>query len=42
LLKRLIEGQLKGTIRRRLDASGVSCVIEIPLEARTGVSASAR
>jgi two-component sensor histidine kinase len=28
LLKRLVEGQLAGTIRRELHPSGVACVIE--------------
>jgi two-component sensor histidine kinase len=30
LLKRLVEGQLAGTIRRQLHQSGVTCVIEFP------------
>lgn len=41
LLKRLIEGQLRGTIRRRLDAGGVSCTIEVPLGAPSNISAQA-
>ncbi len=42
LIKRLIEGQLDGTIRRRLDASGVSCTIEVPLGTRSVAGVSAR
>lgn len=42
LLKRLIEGQLNGSIRRRMNADGVTCTIEVPLEARTNVSTPAR
>lgn len=30
LLKRLVEGQLRGSIRRQLDRSGVTCLIEFP------------
>ncbi|MBV9843240.1 MAG: GAF domain-containing protein [Sphingomonadaceae bacterium] len=30
LLKRLIEGQLKGTLHRELKRSGVTCVMEVP------------
>ena len=42
LIKRLVEGQLNGTIRRRLNTDGVSCTIEVPLEARANVGTSAR
>lgn len=35
LLRRLVEGQLKGSIRRELAGIGVTCVIEFPLEAVT-------
>jgi two-component sensor histidine kinase len=31
LLRRLVEGQLKGILGRELNASGVSCLIEFPL-----------
>ncbi|HXG81704.1 MAG TPA: HWE histidine kinase domain-containing protein [Sphingomicrobium sp.] len=31
LLKRLVEGQLKGTIRRELQGKGVTCILEFPL-----------
>lgn len=31
LLRRLIEGQLKGSIRRELGNSGVTCIVEFPL-----------
>ena len=31
LLKRLVEGQLKGTIRRELAGKGVTCIVEFPL-----------
>ena len=31
LLKRLVEGQLRGMIRRQRGLSGVTCTIEIPL-----------
>ena len=31
LLRRLVEGQLKGSIRRELTAKGVSCFLEFPL-----------
>jgi two-component sensor histidine kinase len=30
LLKRLVEGQLGGSIRRELHDAGVTCVIEVP------------
>ena len=33
LLKRLVEGQLKGSIRRELGGKGVTCVLEFPLGA---------
>ena len=32
LLRRLIEGQLKGSVSRQLDRGGVACQIEFPLE----------
>jgi two-component sensor histidine kinase len=31
LLRRLIEGQLSGSIQRRLEKNGVICVMEFPL-----------
>jgi two-component sensor histidine kinase len=31
LLRRLVEGQLKGTIRRELEGRGVTCILEFPL-----------
>lgn len=31
LLKRLVEGQLKGSIRRELAGRGVTCIVEFPL-----------
>jgi two-component sensor histidine kinase len=31
LLRRLVEGQLKGSIRRKLEPSGVTCIVEFPL-----------
>jgi two-component sensor histidine kinase len=33
LLKRLVEGQLKGTLRREFDGPGVTCIVEFPLPA---------
>ena len=33
LLKRLVEGQLKGAIRRELAGDGVTCVVEFPISA---------
>jgi two-component sensor histidine kinase len=33
LLRRLVEGQLKGSIRRELGEAGVTCIIEFPLAA---------
>lgn len=38
LLRRLVEGQLKGSIRRELADRGVTCIIEFPL--RQGVAGS--
>ena len=38
LLKRLVEGQLKGSIRRELAGKGVTCIVEFPLN---GAAASA-
>lgn len=38
LLKRLVEGQLKGSIRRELANKGVTCIVEFPLQAATAVS----
>jgi two-component sensor histidine kinase len=32
LLHRLVEGQLKGSLRRELADSGVTCVMEVPLD----------
>ena len=32
LLRRLIEGQLKGSIRRELGGRGVTCILEFPLQ----------
>lgn len=34
LLRRLIEGQLKGSVSRQLDRGGVACQIEFPLQSR--------
>jgi two-component sensor histidine kinase len=34
LLKRLVEGQLRGMVRRQLGPSGVACTIEIPFGER--------
>lgn len=34
LLRRLIEGQLRGTLRRQMSVSGVTCRIEVPLDDR--------
>lgn len=34
LLRRLVEGQLKGSVRRELSGSGVTCVIDFPLSPR--------
>ncbi len=34
LLKRLIEGQLKGSLRRDLSGKGVTCTVEFPLPAK--------
>lgn len=34
LLKRLVEGQLRGIVRRQLGPSGVACTIEIPFGER--------
>ena len=31
LLRRLVEGQLKGSVSRHLDDSGVSCILDFPL-----------
>jgi two-component sensor histidine kinase len=31
LLRRLVEGQLKGSLRRELQGSGVTCVVEFPI-----------
>jgi two-component sensor histidine kinase len=31
LLRRLVEGQLKGSLRRELGGKGVSCIIEFPI-----------
>jgi two-component sensor histidine kinase len=31
LLRRLVEGQLKGSIRRELGGTGVTCIVEFPL-----------
>lgn len=31
LLRRLAEGQLKGSLRRELDGAGVSCIVEFPV-----------
>lgn len=42
LIKRLVEGQLNGTLRRRMDPTGVSCTIEFPLVATSNISASTR
>ncbi len=42
LIKRLVEGQLNGTIRRNLHADGVSCKIEVPLEAHSSVHTPTR
>jgi two-component sensor histidine kinase len=39
LLKRLVEGQLRGMIRRQLGPSGVTCTIEIPLGERVTATA---
>lgn len=30
LLRRLVEGQLQGSLRRELDANGVTCILEFP------------
>jgi len=40
LLRRLIEGQLRGSIQRKLENRGISCVIEIPLDTETFRSAA--
>jgi two-component sensor histidine kinase len=40
LLERLVEGQLCGTIRRRLAPSGVSCTIRIPFHERVNATAA--
>lgn len=37
LLKRLVEGQLHGSIRRKLEGAGVSCIVEFPM---TGIDGS--
>lgn len=39
LLRRLVEGQLKGSIRRELGGQGVTCVVEFPLSGPTRESA---
>ena len=39
LLKRLVEGQLNGVIRRHMNPSGVSCTIAFPLEAHANMTA---
>lgn len=39
LLKRLVEGQLRGMIRRQLGPSGVACTIEIPFCERVTATA---
>lgn len=39
LLKRLVEGQLRGAIRRHLAPSGVTCTIRIPLDERVNATA---
>jgi two-component sensor histidine kinase len=31
LLRRLVEGQLKGSLRRELGGVGVTCVVEFPI-----------
>jgi two-component sensor histidine kinase len=38
LLRRLIEGQLKGTLRRQMAPHGMSCTIEIPLDDRVAAT----
>lgn len=40
LLRRLVEGQLKGELRRELAGSGVTCVVEFPLPDVPGSAAS--
>lgn len=40
LLRRLVEGQLKGELRRELAGSGVTCVVEFPLPDVPGKAAS--
>ena len=40
LLRRLVEGQLKGSLRRELAGSGVTCIVEFPVSratSRTGL-----
>jgi two-component sensor histidine kinase len=41
LLKRLIEGQLKGTLRRELAGRGVTCTIEFPLGTKVSIGTAA-
>lgn len=36
LLRRLVEGQLAGTVRRELSGDGVTCVVEFPLGIMAG------
>lgn len=38
LLKRLVEGQLKGSIRRELANEGVTCIVEFPLSTAAAAS----
>lgn len=42
LLRRLAEGQLKGSLRRELEGSGVSCIVEFPVSGGTAGNSSPR
>lgn len=42
LLRRLVEGQLKGTLRRDLGGAGVACIVEFPLGDRKRQEARAQ
>ena len=41
LLRRLVEGQLSGTLRRELSGSGVTCILEFPIAGATHPSEQA-